>query len=228
MEFLVTGTERRDNRFKLEGPDKLSLNGKPCTRFQPKEIRFSISLLPEPVKCLTPDGTEELCESRHTHAQSNPEPRRTTTVLYAEPGGDFWSHWNRFKALADSGDDVEIRGPCASGCTLIMVHVSNDRLCFGEAASLKFHVARDPKSGEPDVAFTTRMMVNQYPQDIRKWIMAKGGVEKMNIQQMWTLDAPELWKMGYRKCGPEAPGIDTRSGFPEIACPSGQVTGPCR
>jgi hypothetical protein len=49
------------------------------------------------------------------------------------------------------------------------------------------------------------MMVNQYPQDIRKWIMDKGGVEKMNIQQMWTLDAAELWQMGYGRCGPEAP-----------------------
>jgi hypothetical protein len=71
------------------------------------------------------------------------------------------------------------------------------------AVALKFHVARDPKSGEPNMAFTQRMMVNQYPQDIRKWIMDKGGVEKMNIQQMWTLDAAELWQMGYRRCGPE-------------------------
>jgi hypothetical protein len=48
-------------------------------------------------------------------------------------------------------------------------------------------------------------MVNQYPQDIRAWIIAKGGVEKMNIQQMWKLDASELWDMGYRKCEPGLP-----------------------
>jgi hypothetical protein len=198
MEFLITGIERRDNRFKLEGFDRLYLNGKLCTRFKPQEIRFEIPVLLGSAKCLTPDGMEEPCESRH-------EPRRTTTVLYEEPGGDYWVHWNRFRVLAESGNAVEIRGPCASSCTLIMVHVPNDRLCFGEIASLKFHVARDPKSGEPNMAFTQRMMVNQYPQDIRKWIMDKGGVEKMNIQQMWTLDAAELWQMGYRRCGPEPP-----------------------
>jgi hypothetical protein len=46
-------------------------------------------------------------------------------------------------------------------------------------------------------------MINQYPQDIRLWIKNKGGWEKMALQQMWTLDATELWRMGYRKCEPE-------------------------
>jgi hypothetical protein len=53
-------------------------------------------------------------------------------------------------------------------------------------------------------------MVNQYPQDIRLWIQAKGGVSKMAVQQLWTLDAPELWAMGYRKCEPEEPPVPMR------------------
>src|SRR5262245_49207586 len=35
-------------------------------------------------------------------------------------------------------------------------------------------------------------MVNQYPQDIRRWILTKGGVAKMTIAQMWTLRAELL------------------------------------
>jgi hypothetical protein len=60
--------------------------------------------------------------------------------------------------------------------------------------------------------------------------MAKGGPEKMLSDSYWTLPAEELWEMGYRKCNDEAEPIviDTRSGIPEIACPSGQVTEPCR
>jgi hypothetical protein len=50
-------------------------------------------------------------------------------------------------------------------------------------------------------------MVNQYPQDIRLWIIAKGGVAKMALEQMRTLDATELWRMGYRKCEPEEPPV---------------------
>jgi hypothetical protein len=88
-----------------------------------------------------------------------------------------------------------------------MIHIPNDRLCFGEGASLQFHMARDGKTGMPNAEFTRDRMVNQYPQDIRAWIIAKGDVEKMNIQQMWKLDASELWDMGYRRCSPELPPV---------------------
>jgi hypothetical protein len=132
-----------------------------------------------------------------------PQPR-AKTVLFDERGGDYWLHWRRFKALADGDDDVEIRTKCPSSCTLVMVLVPADRLCFGKNASLQFHMARNGKTGEPDMEFTKKWMIDQYPQDIRNWILAKGGVEKMNVQQMLTLDAAELWKMGYRECGPES------------------------
>ena len=84
-----------------------------------------------------------------------------------------------------------------------MAHIPNDKLCFGEAAALKFHSARLEPSDEPDIA-TTQWMISQYPQDIRLWIKNKGGWEKMTLVQAWTLTAPELWAMGYRKCAPEA------------------------
>ena len=47
----------------------------------------------------------------------------------------------------------------------------------------------------------TKEMVDSYPKDIRAWINAKGGYKKMPIDGVWTLPAPDLWKMGYRKCG---------------------------
>jgi hypothetical protein len=169
-----------------------------------------------PVRCVTVDWTVESCEWRQVQAAvegveavakawakaaKSEIPRY---VLRDEPGGEYWEHWNRFKAIADSGDLVEIRGACLSACTLVMVHVQKDHLCFGEGASLQFHVSRHAETGEPDPDFTTRMMVNQYPQDIRKWILTKGGVAKMTIAQMWTLRAADLWSMGYPKCEPEA------------------------
>ena len=169
-----------------------------------------------PVRCVTVDWTVESCEWRQVQAAvegveavakawakaaASEIPRY---VLRDESGGEYWEHWNRFKAIADSGDLVEIRGACLSACTLVMVHVQKDHLCFGEGASLQFHVSRHAESGEPDPDFTTRMMVNQYPQDIRRWILTKGGVAKMTIAQMWTLRAADLWSMGYPKCEPEA------------------------
>jgi len=129
---------------------------------------------------------------------------RHKTVLYNEPGGLIADHVRRWQALAASGDKVEIRGVCPSACTLIMAYVPNDRLCFGEGASLQFHSAWDKPTGAP-AEDTNQWVFNQYPQDIRRWIKAKGGLDKMTIAQMWTLDAAELWAMGYRKCEPEAP-----------------------
>jgi hypothetical protein len=186
----------------LRPKDELYLNGKLCTPFgefgkTKPQAPPATTQLPEPVKCLKPDGTEEPCESRHA---------RSKTVLYEEPGGVVAEHWNRWRALALAGDEVEIRGTCASACTLIMAHIPNNRLCFGEAASLKFHVSRNATSGEPSIS-TTQWMLNNYPQDIRRWIIARGGVDKMSVAQFWTLDAAELWAMGYRRCEAEAPPV---------------------
>jgi hypothetical protein len=192
-EFLITGTEQRDNRFRLAGFGELYFNGKLCTSFP--EDKKTESLPPHPpIACLKPDLTEEPCESR----------RPIKTVLYDEPGGILQDHIKRWQALAASGDAVEIRGLCASGCTMIMAFVPSDRICFGEAASLQFHMARNATTAEPNLD-TARWMLNQYPQDIRLWITAKGGVEKMTIYAMWKLTAEELWRMGYRKCQPETP-----------------------
>jgi hypothetical protein len=44
-------------------------------------------------------------------------------------------------------------------------------------------------------------MFDSYPQDIRAWLEQKGGFKKMpQGAKLWTIFAPELWTMGYRKC----------------------------
>src|SRR5262249_42733670 len=162
-----------------------------------------------PVMCLATNWETESCESRQAPLP-RPNPlrafgravERPKTVLYSEQGGSVVEHWQRWLKLAGSGNDVEIRGACVSACTLIMAHISSDMLCLGESASLQFHPARDPNTGEPSEK-CTQWMLNQYPQDIRLWIKNKGGWEKMALHQFWTLDATELWRMGYRKCEPE-------------------------
>jgi len=123
-----------------------------------------------------------------------------TTVLYYEPGGRLDEHEKRWKELAESGDDVEIRGPCFSGCTMIMAYVPRERLCFAWGASLRFHMAGT--GSNPSIG-TAQYMLSHYPQDIRIWLRDRGGVEKMTIEKFWVLDASELWEMGYQRCGPE-------------------------
>jgi hypothetical protein len=120
-----------------------------------------------------------------------------TTTLYDEKGGGIYEHRTRFQALANSGNQVEIRGRCQSACTLIMAYIPRERLCFGDRGFLAFHSARtETYVPLPDA---TRDMFNTYPQEIRDWILARGGPEKMT-GKYWILPPSELWAMGYRRC----------------------------
>jgi hypothetical protein len=70
-EYLVTGIEKSNHRFTLRPKDELYLNGKLCTPFgefgkTKPQAPPATTQLPEPVKCLKPDGTEEPCEGRRT------------------------------------------------------------------------------------------------------------------------------------------------------------------
>jgi hypothetical protein len=127
------------------------------------------------------------------------------TVLYDERGGQIVDHWERWKALAAQGGEVEIRGPCWSACTLIMAHIPRERLCFDKRAELNFHQAMRP-NGEPAME-STRWMVDQYPKDIREWIKTMGGAERLPLPSpnhpagtFYMLFPVQLWAMGYRKC----------------------------
>jgi hypothetical protein len=152
----------------------------------------------------------------------NGEWPRQTTKLYYEPGGILLEHEKRWKALAKSGDDVEIRGMCVSACTLITAYIPKERLCFGEHATLMFHQVRIPKQGakqgvKDDLSFEntmpyllgTQQFVARLPRDILMWIKERGGAEGLpgdTPYHFLTLYAGELWNMGYRKCEePEEP-----------------------
>jgi hypothetical protein len=200
-EYLVTGTEQRDNHFK-HVKDDLYLNGKLCTSLsEPKKTESlpphpPVTCLkpdgtPEPcesrkpappapadeqaVKCLKPDGTEESCASRQSYFEPTkrydaeglekllPPPFGPTnkSFLGGERGGRIDQHVERWKALAASGDDVEIRGFCWSACTLVTAYIPKERLCFSKTAMLAFHLARFP-NGEPSIE-GSRWMFNCLP-----------------------------------------------------------------
>ena len=136
--YQVTGIEKPNNHFGLDD-DGLYMNGKLCWPV-------------EPVTCLRPDGTTERCESRQTPL---PRPRPAeapppvdTTDIYDDSGGILPIRQAEWKRLANSGNDIAIRGHCLSGCTMVMIYIPEDRICFGEGAALGFHAARSSQTGE--------------------------------------------------------------------------------
>ena len=107
------------------------------------------------------------------------------------------------KVVAKAGNQVSILGPCVSACTMAVAFIQQDHLCFGRNASLGFHLARDKDTNVPNLQWS-QWMIDRYPIKIRQWIQAQGGVKQMSVEKVWYLYAPDLWKMGYRRCAAEA------------------------
>jgi hypothetical protein len=134
-------------------------------------------------------------------------PKPIKRIVRNGPGGSLFAADQEWKLAAQLGDEVEIRGSCSSACTLVVSRVPRERLCFDRNGSLSFHQARNrvsppgqtPAEWEPDDK-ATKWMFDSYPEDIRAWIDSKGGIALLPYEGFLVLLAPELWKMGYRKC----------------------------
>src|SRR5262245_10588687 len=94
-----------------------------------------------------------------------PKSPKRGILIYHEPGGVIKEHIERWQALARSGADVEILGPCYSACTLIVAYVPKERLCFGAFATLQFHLAWVRETGKPSLD-ASLWMLKQYPREI--------------------------------------------------------------
>ena len=121
-------------------------------------------------------------------------PQAGVTVLQDQPGGFISGYKRLFEVLEASGNNIEIRGKCLSACTLVLSYIPKERLCFHETAWLGFHLAGSFYGASTEVS---QAMFDSYPQDIRTWLQQKGASRKcLMVEDI----APELWKMGYRKC----------------------------
>src|SRR5262245_60329084 len=135
-------------------------------------------------------------------AKQLPSPFRPINKTFLEKdwrGGNLAKHKEYFKAVAASGDEVEVRDPCWSACTLVLAYIPKERLCFSQTATLGFHLVRFSDTKIPAMIASWEMF-KSYPQEIRTWLEAKGGVEKMPLDGFWLLFPSELWQMGYRQC----------------------------
>jgi hypothetical protein len=101
-----------------------------------------------------------------------------TVRITDDPGGQIGTYLAKFHALRLSGERVEIDGVCASACTMLLGVIPRDRICVTPRAVLQFHAAWDPTaSGEQVVnGEGSRILLANYPSDIRRWIGQHGGL----------------------------------------------------
>jgi hypothetical protein len=136
-------------------------------------------------------------------APQTPQIQQTPqkTIVQGEIGGRIDHHWSRFRDIYNSGANVEVHGKCQSACTLI-TNMPKSRMCFAEGSRLGFHWAREKVWDGPPSRESTEWMIDHYPPDIRAWLDAQGGIEKMPKDGFWIMPAFILWGMGYRRCEP--------------------------
>lgn len=124
-------------------------------------------------------------------------PAGAAVRIYDDPGGQIGPYLDKYQALRQSGERVEIDGLCASACTMLLGSIPADRICVTPRAVLEFHSAWDPTAsgGQSSSPAGNRLLWAHYPAKIRTWIKKHGGLGAQIIYLRW----PELGRM-YASC----------------------------
>ena len=115
-------------------------------------------------------------------------PARAETIdISGDHGGFVYLYQQKWEKLAAQKVNIRISGICASACTLLTGYFPRKDICVMPDAALGFHAGTFP--------FVTEQLLRIYPEDIRKWIDAHGG---LTFQLIW-MHRPEIYKF-FRKC----------------------------
>jgi hypothetical protein len=100
-----------------------------------------------------------------------------TVRISDDHGGQIGDYLNKYHALRETGDRVEIDGTCASACTMLLGVIPRNRICVTPRAVLAFHSAWTPTSeGEQISNAGNYYLWSNYPANVRKWIIEHGGL----------------------------------------------------
>jgi hypothetical protein len=113
--------------------------------------------------------------------------RAETIEISDDKGGFVTLYQQKWEKLAAQKDNVRINGICASACTLLTGYFPRKDICVTPNAVLGFHAGTFP--------FVTDILLKVYPDDIKKWIDAHGG---LTWQLIW-MQRPEIYKY-FHKC----------------------------
>ena len=98
------------------------------------------------------------------------KPAPPPVVIRKDFGGVLRVYLERYKELENTR--IIVDGECNSGCTLVLM---NRNVCATDRAFFYFHAARDATTGEFR-ADGTALLWARYPQKVKDWIAAQGGL----------------------------------------------------
>ena len=106
-------------------------------------------------------------------------PPTPVVVIRGDLGGRVDAFARRVARYDGRVARVEVRGPCASACTMVLALA--DRVCVGPRASFGFHQAYVPLRRQRYATWNrsergTAILMAHYPAPIVSWIEARGGL----------------------------------------------------
>ena len=100
-----------------------------------------------------------------------------------DDGGRIADYVAKYTRARDAGERIVVDGQCLSACTLVLALLPRERICVTPNASFGFHAAWSPDvaGGTAGDSNATGLMWKMYPQRIRNWIRAHGGLGERMI-----------------------------------------------
>lgn len=124
-----------------------------------------------------------------------------TMVVTRDLGGMYLERLDRMESLVMAGQNVAIRGTCASACTLYLA--LQDNVCVHPQARLGFHGPQIAQGGrlydvpEPERSRVIPIIAQHYPPAFRAWFLANAAHLSGDFAWMNGRDAIAL---GARDC----------------------------
>jgi hypothetical protein len=110
-------------------------------------------------------------------------PASATMRIAGDPGGLIIAYTKWFASVRASGERVIIDGACLSACTLAIGLLPRGQVCATPNAVLGFHAPWRPtvNGGRVTNSVATQAMYELYPENVREWIVRRGGLARRMI-----------------------------------------------
>ena len=129
-----------------------------------------------------------------------PEPvqAQSVTVVSRDLGGELGTRLIKIAQLRSAGTRVEIRGQCASACTMFL---GLPNACVARSSRLGFHGPQSQYYGislpPNEFEHWSHVMADHYPAPIRAWFLAEARQTPMGVI---TISGTQAIRMGARAC----------------------------
>ena len=128
----------------------------------------------------------------------SPSAAQNVLVVKDDPGGNISEMLSRVDQLRALGTRVEIRGFCASACTMLL---GLPNACVAPTSRLGFHGPQSQYYGialpKDEFDYWSDVLAAHYPGTLRDWFMKKARNVTLSLV---TLNGKQAIQMGAKKC----------------------------